>query len=76
MFDVKLRLCELVGVLNRIGTLVVVGDGRRRGSRRLVRARVVFSLRLILAAIVLAVALRMAFGLGIRPDEIYTVVPL
>jgi uncharacterized membrane protein YfcA len=33
-------------------------------------------LRLILAAIVLAVALRMAFGLGVRPDEIYTVVPL
>ena len=33
-------------------------------------------LRLILAAIVLAVALRMAFGLGIRPDEIYTVAPL
>jgi hypothetical protein len=33
-------------------------------------------LRLILAAIVLAVALRMAFGLGVRPDEVYTVVPL
>ena len=33
-------------------------------------------LRLALAAIVLAVALRMAFGLGVRPDEIYTVVPL
>src|SRR5690606_6453964 len=33
-------------------------------------------LRLMLAAIVLAVALRMAFGLGVRPDEIYTVVPL
>ena len=30
-------------------------------------------LRLILAAIVLAVALRMAFGLGIQPGEIYTV---
>ena len=33
-------------------------------------------LRLALALIVLAVALRMAFGLGWRPDEIYTVVPL
>jgi hypothetical protein len=33
-------------------------------------------LRLILAAIVLAVALRMAYGLGVRPDEIYTVAPL
>ena len=33
-------------------------------------------LRLILAAIVLAVALRMAFGLSVRPDEVYTVVPL
>jgi uncharacterized membrane protein YfcA len=33
-------------------------------------------LRLILAAIVLAVALRLAFGLGVRPDEVYTVVPL
>ena len=33
-------------------------------------------LRLTLAAIVLAVAFRMAFGLGVRPDEVYTVVPL
>src|SRR5205085_7300645 len=33
-------------------------------------------LRLILAAIVLGVALRMAFGLGVRPDEVYTVVQL
>jgi len=33
-------------------------------------------LRLTLATIVLLVALRMAFGLGIRPDEVYTVVPL
>lgn len=33
-------------------------------------------LRLALATIVLAVALRMAFGLGVRPDEVYTVVPL
>ena len=33
-------------------------------------------LRLALSVTVLAVALRMAFGLGVRPDEIYTVVPL
>jgi uncharacterized membrane protein YfcA len=33
-------------------------------------------LRLILATIVLAVALRLAFGLGVRPDEVYTIVPL
>jgi hypothetical protein len=33
-------------------------------------------LRLILASIVLAVAFRMAFGLSVRPDEVYTVVPL
>ncbi|MGB7373788.1 sulfite exporter TauE/SafE family protein [Pontixanthobacter sp.] len=33
-------------------------------------------LRLILAAIVLVVALRMFFGLGFQPDEIYTVTPL
>ncbi len=33
-------------------------------------------LRLILAAIVVAIALRMLWGLGVRPDEVYTVVPL
>lgn len=33
-------------------------------------------LRLILAAIVLVIALRMAFGLGVRPDEVYSVVQL
>ena len=33
-------------------------------------------LRLILATIVLLVALRMLFGLGFQPDEIFTVVPL
>lgn len=34
------------------------------------------ALRLVLAAIVLLVALRMLFGLGVQPDEIYTVNPL
>ncbi len=33
-------------------------------------------LRLVLAAIVVIIALRMAYGLGVRPDEVYTVVPL
>lgn len=33
-------------------------------------------LRLILASIVLAIALRMFFGLFVRPDEIYTIAPL
>lgn len=33
-------------------------------------------LRLILAVIVLLVAFRMGLGLGYRPDEIYTIVPL
>lgn len=33
-------------------------------------------LRFILAAIVLMVALRMLFGLGVQPDEIFTVAPL
>lgn len=33
-------------------------------------------LRLVLAVIVLLIALRMLWGLGVRPDEIYTVTPL
>ncbi|MEP0393079.1 MAG: sulfite exporter TauE/SafE family protein [Erythrobacter sp.] len=33
-------------------------------------------LRFVLAAIVIAVALRMLYGLGVQPDEIYTVSPL
>ena len=34
------------------------------------------ALRLLLAAIVLLIALRMLYGLGVRPDEIYTVTQL
>ncbi|MFV0644431.1 MAG: sulfite exporter TauE/SafE family protein [Sphingomonadaceae bacterium] len=34
------------------------------------------ALRVVLAGIVLAIALRMLFGLGVRPDEIYSVVAL
>ena len=33
-------------------------------------------LRLVLASIVIVIALKMAFGLGVRPDEVYSVVPL
>lgn len=33
-------------------------------------------LRFVLASIVLAVAIRMLYGLGVQPDEIYTVAPL
>lgn len=33
-------------------------------------------LRLALAALVLLIALRMLYGLGVQPDEIYTIVPL
>ena len=33
-------------------------------------------LRLALAGLVLLIAFRMLFGLGIRPDEIFTVSPL
>ena len=33
-------------------------------------------LRLVLATIVLAIAFRMLFGLGVRPDEVFTVSPL
>ena len=33
-------------------------------------------LRLLLAAIVITIALTMAYGLGIQPSEVYTVVPL
>lgn len=33
-------------------------------------------LRLVLAAIVLGIALRMAYGLTVTPDEVYSVVPL
>src|SRR5690606_2933319 len=60
-----------------LAVLLLLGSvtGAQIGSRiaQLAKPEI---LRLILAAIVLAVALRMAFGLGVRPDEVYTVVPL
>ncbi len=33
-------------------------------------------LRLVLAVIVLVIAFRMLFGLGVQPDEVFTVSPL
>jgi len=57
--------------------LLLVGSvtGAQLGAKFAQKAQPVY-LRLVLAVIVLAIALRMAFGLGFRPDEIYTVVPL
>jgi uncharacterized membrane protein YfcA len=57
--------------------LLLIGSvtGAQLGTR-IAQAAKPELLRLLLAAIVLAVALRMAFGLGVRPDEVYTVVPL
>jgi len=60
-----------------LAALLLLGSvtGAQVGTRiaRLAKPEV---LRLVLAVIVLAVALRMAFGLGVRPDEVYTLVPL
>lgn len=57
--------------------LLLLGSvmGAQFGTQIALKARPEL-LRLVLAAIVLAVALRMLFGLGVRPDEIYTVAPL
>lgn len=57
--------------------LLLLGSvmGAQFGTQIALKARPEI-LRLILAAIVLAVALRMLFGLGVRPDEIFTVAPL
>jgi uncharacterized membrane protein YfcA len=57
--------------------LLLLGSvtGAQFGARFAMRASPV-KLRLILAVIVLLVALRMAFGLGFRPDDLYTVSPL
>ncbi|MXO66541.1 sulfite exporter TauE/SafE family protein [Altericroceibacterium endophyticum] len=57
--------------------LLLVGSvtGAQIGARFAQNAKPEY-LRLILAVVVLGVALRMAFGLGIRPSEVYSVVPL
>ena len=58
-------------------TLLLIGSvsGAQFGSQLAVRAKPEV-LRLVLAAIVLAIAFRMFLGLFYQPDEIYTVYPL
>ena len=60
-----------------LAILLLLGSvsGAQIGAQFAQKARPEY-LRLILAAIVLLVALRMAIGLGWRPDEIYTVTDL
>ena len=57
--------------------LLLIGSvsGAQLGTRIAVSAKPEY-LRLALAVIVLLVALRMLFGLGVVPDEVYTEVPL
>jgi uncharacterized membrane protein YfcA len=57
--------------------LLLIGSvsGAQLGAKFAQRAKPEY-LRLALAAIVLVIALRMAYGLGVRPDEIFTVAPL
>ncbi|MDX3885658.1 MAG: sulfite exporter TauE/SafE family protein [Sphingomonas sp.] len=61
----------VLAVLLLIGSVV----GAQLGTRFAMKVRPEW-LRLALAGIVLAVAVRMALGLGWRPDEIYTIQPL
>ena len=60
-----------------LGALLLLGSvtGAQVGAKIAITAKPEM-LRLILAAIVLAVAIAMAFQLGVRPGEIYSVVPL
>lgn len=60
-----------------LAVLLLLGSvtGAQLGAQFATRARPV-QLRLALAVLVLLVALRMAWGLGIRPDEIFTVSPV
>ena len=57
--------------------LLLLGSvlGAQFGTQIAMKARPEI-LRLILAAIVIGVALRMLYGLGVQPDEIYSVSPL
>ncbi|MFC3100330.1 sulfite exporter TauE/SafE family protein [Altererythrobacter lauratis] len=57
--------------------LLLIGSvsGAQIGTRIAISAKPEY-LRLALAVIVLLVALRMLFGLGVVPDEVYTEVPL
>jgi uncharacterized membrane protein YfcA len=56
-----------------LAVFLLIGSvtGAQIGARLAQRMRPEY-LRLFLAAIVLLVAIRMALGLGWRPDEIYT----
>jgi uncharacterized membrane protein YfcA len=60
-----------------LAALLLLGSvsGAQLGAKFAQRAQPEY-LRLVLAIIVLVVALRMALGLGYRPDEIYSVAPL
>ena len=60
-----------------LAVLLLIGSvsGAQIGAQFAQKASPV-RLRLVLAVIVLLVALRMALGLGYRPDEIYTLSPL
>lgn len=60
-----------------LAAFLLIGSvsGAQLGAKLAQKAKPEY-LRLALAGIVLAVALRMAFGLGFQPDEIYTIVPL
>lgn len=60
-----------------LAVLLLIGSvtGAQLGAQFAQKARPV-QLRLALAVIVLLVALRLAWGLGVRPDEIFTVTPL
>lgn len=60
-----------------LAVLLLLGSvtGAQLGAQFAQRASPV-KLRLALAVVVLLVALRLAIGLGYRPDEIYTVAPL
>ncbi len=57
--------------------LLLLGSvlGAQFGTQIASKARPEY-LRLALAALVIVIALRMLYGLGVQPDEIYTVVPL
>ena len=66
---------KAVDIVLAVFLLIGSVTGAQIGARLAQRMRPDF-LRLFLAAIVLIVALRMALGLGWRPDEIYTVAGL
>ncbi|MCL9998401.1 MAG: sulfite exporter TauE/SafE family protein [Erythrobacter sp.] len=60
-----------------LAALLLLGSvlGAQFGTQIALKARPEL-LRLALASLVLLIALRMLYGLGVQPDEIYTVVPL